>query len=105
MYIAITSALGATLWAMFRTYRVIGKTSGMTHGVPVRKIKLCVSALIVILLLLSYAFASTAPIHINTTEYADAFWLRIANMLVTTGILAIITATAATIYNIIKARQ
>lgn len=105
MYVAIAAAVGSTLWAMYRTFRVIGKTSGMTHGVPVRKIKLCVYAVILFMLLLSFACADTDAMRVNTVEYTDTFWLRIANMFVFTGTIAIVMATGATLFNIYKARK
>lgn len=104
MYIALSAALGATAWAMYRTNKVIGRTSGRTHGVPVRKINVTVCVIIMASLILSFAFASTSPLCINTSEYADTFWLRTANMFVFTGIMAIILAAGATIYNVIKSR-
>lgn len=105
MYIAMAAAVGTTIWAMYRTYRIIGKTSGLMHGVPVRRIKLSVYASVIILLLLSFACASTDAMRINTAEYTDAFWLRTANMFVFTGIAAIVIAVAATLFNLYKARK
>lgn len=105
MYIALGSALAATLWAVVRTLRVVGKTSGKVHGVPVRKIKIITWASIAAALIISLTCMSTQPIHINTTTYSDTFWLRMANMFVFTSTFAISAAAIATIYNVIKSHR
>lgn len=105
MYIAIAAAILATVWAVVRTARVVGRTSGMVHGVPVRKINIAVMATIALTLLLSFAFADTQPMHIGSSVFNDAFWLRMANMFVFTATIAIVIATAATIYNFLRLRK
>lgn len=105
MYITIAAALAATAWAMVRTAKVIGKTSGKVHGVPVRRIKIAVCSIVVLSLCLSYAFASTTGLRINTALYTDTFWLRTANMFTFTLTVAIGIAAIATVYNFIRARK
>lgn len=105
MYIALAATIGVTIWSVTRTMRIIGKTSGMVHGVPVRKISIIVTAGTLLLLILSFAFGSTAPMRINAATYTDTFWLRMANMFVFTGVTAIIVAAAATIYNFVKSHK
>lgn len=105
MYLSLVSIAGVTAWAVFRTIRIVGKTSGVVHGVPVRKIQMVLCAAFLLILLLSYLFASTEPLHINTKTFADTFWLRMANMFVFTGTLSIVAAGCATLYNFIKQRR
>lgn len=105
MYIAVAAAVATTLWAMLRTAKIIGKTSGKVHGVPVRRINIAVCSIMALCLLLSYAFAGTTPMRINAASYTDTFWLRIANMFVFTGTAAIAMAAIATVYNFIKSRK
>lgn len=102
MYIALGAALGTTLWAIIRTIRIIGKTSGRVHGVPVRRIKILTWATIIAVVIISLTCMSTEPLHINTATYSDTFWLRMANMFVFTSTFVICIATIATIYNVIK---
>lgn len=105
MYIAIAAAIITLIWAMVRTARVIGHTSGKVHGVPVRKINIAVTATIALALLLSFAFADTQPMHIGKSTFNDGFWLRMANMFVFTATIAIVIATGATIYNFLRLRK
>lgn len=105
MYIAVAAALGATVWAVVRTMLVVGKTSGKIHGVPVRRINVITITIVILSLLLSFAFANTSPMHINATEYNDVFWLRVANMFVFTGTLTIAIAALATLFNFLYNRK
>ena len=98
MYIVLAAAVAAVAWATVRTMRIVGKTSGMSNGIPVRKINLIVGCSVVVMLVLSFIIGSTAPLTINTHQYIDTFWLRTSNMFVFTGIVAIIAAFAATAF-------
>lgn len=99
IYITIAAALAATAWAVFRTFRIIGKTSGRTHGIPVRIINCVVVLCTIIVMALSFIIGSTEPLHINTLVYSDTFWLRMSNMFVFTGVTAIIAGACAMAYS------
>lgn len=105
MYLTLSAALLSIIWAVVRTMRLVGKTSGKTHGVPVRRIKIALSITVILLLTLSFAFASTSPLTINTTKFEDVFWLRMSNMFVFTGLVSILIATAATLFSFIRQRK
>lgn len=105
MYLTIAAALVTTAWAVIRTARTIGHTSGKVHGVPVRKINITTWSLILVALLFSVTCLNTEPLTINTTTYTDTFWLRIANMCVFTSTFAIIIATGVTLFNIYLSRR
>lgn len=105
MYLALASAVVATIWAVVRTARTIGRTSGKVHGVSVRRINITTWTLILLAVLFSATCLSTSPMHINAATYSDTFWLRIANTCVFTSTFAITLAALATVYNIYKARR
>lgn len=102
MYLSFIVALGAVAWATIRTMCIVGKTSGKTHGIPVRRIKICITVAVVLIMVLSYIIGNSQPIHINTAVYSDTFWLRTANMFVFTGVTAIIAAVLAMIFSYYK---
>lgn len=99
MYIAISVAICSTLWSIYYRIRVVGRTSGMVHGIPVRRINIIVVSAIVLIMLLSFIIGDTQPLHINAKTFSDTFWLRMSNMFVFTGITAILAATCSMIYS------
>ena len=102
IYLIIVAALATTAWAVVRTMRIVGKTSGKSHGIPVRRINITVCAAVIIVMLLSFIIGSTDPMHINTQTYGNAFWLRMSNMFVFTSITAIVVAAVTMIYSTYK---
>lgn len=102
MYAVLAAALGVTVWAVWRTVRIVGKTSGRVHGIVVRRINVCVSVGVAVLLALSFAVADTAPLRINTEAYGDTLWLRVANMFVTTATVALAAAAIAATYSLFR---
>lgn len=99
IYIVIAAALGATAWAVIRTMKIVGKTSGKANGIPVRKINLCVTGIVLAFMILSFVVGSTEPLKINAVKFTDIFWLRTSNMFVFSGVATIIGAAAAMIYS------
>lgn len=102
MYLFLAATLAATVWAVVRRLRMVGKTSGKLHGIAVRKINLSVEISVAVILVLSCLIGSTDAIHINTKLYSDTFWLRAANMFVFTGVTAIVVAACAMIISYIN---
>lgn len=98
LYITIGAALCATLWSVCRTIRIVGKTSGISNGINLRRICVTVRVGMLLLLVLSFALAGTDPIKTASQQFTDIFWLRTSNMLVFTGTVAIVLATCATLF-------
>lgn len=101
MYIALFLALSALTWSIVRRMVITRKASGIVNHIPVRRIRILVSILVITTLTLSYALSNTEPIHIGKQIYDEELWLRTANMLVTTGIAVISIATVTIITSII----
>jgi len=98
IYLVIAVALCAVMWSVLRTMKIVGKTSGKAHGIPVRRINIAICASIVIIMILSFIIGSTDPMHINAQSYNNTFWLRMSNMFVFTGISTITVAAIAMAY-------
>lgn len=102
MYLSLAAALVVTAWAVWRSVRIVGKTSGRTHGIAVRRINATVAVSVIIILALSFALAPTAPIHLAAATYADTLWLRAANMFVATASIALAAATVSAVYSLLR---
>ena len=95
MYIAIAIALAATIWSIYRKIRIVGKTSGKVHGIPMRAIIIVITLTLLTLLAVTYI---TADVTVESAGHDDSpapFWLRISNMMVVTSVI-IFSSTIAT---------
>lgn len=99
MYIAISVAICSALWSIYYRIRIVGHTSGKVHGIPVRRINIIVISAITLIMLISFIIGDTRPLHINAHTFSDAFWLRMSNMFVFTGVTAVLAATCSMIYS------
>ena len=79
-----------------------GKTEVVENGIPVKKIGYLVAGSVVVLLLLTFALGSTAPMKINGATYASGFWLRASDMFIVTSLVMMLIAVAAVIYGATK---
>lgn len=105
MYIFLFATILSVVFSVVRRFFVVGKTSGIVQGIPVRKIDIAISASLLAVLILSYLIGNTTPISINGTLYNDTFWLRTTNMLVTTSAICICIACIAIIFSILKSSK
>ena len=58
------------------------------------KLSVAVSAVTVVLAVLSFAFGSAKPIIINASRYDTAFWLKAADMFVVSSLVLLLLAVA-----------
>lgn len=98
MWVMFFAAFCITVWSISSTLKKRGKALRRENGIPVKKISYSIIIGTLILMLLTLAFASTKPMHINGAIYNDALWLRISDMFVNTSIVMIIFAGAAVAY-------
>ena len=101
-YISIVTALAATMWAVYLTIRHSRHTDGSLHGIPVRRISICIAAAVLALLVITFALGSSAPLKVNGEQYTDVFWIKASNMLVISSVLLIVTAGSVTAYALFK---
>ena len=94
IYVLLAGIAGVTLWSLIHGLRLRGGSSRET-GIPVRRLALGVSALLLVLLTVTALTASTAPLVINGKPYTNVFWLRVSDMLIFTSLALIILAALA----------
>ena len=75
-----------------RTRQVAG---GKTNGIPARAIAWSVVALLLLAMVGGFVFASGSALTVNGREYADTFWLKTTDMLITTITVLSLAAVAA----------
>ena len=77
---------------------------GCENGVPVRRIAWLTAGVLVVTLAVTWLTASTQPLNINGKTYANAFWLRISDMLINTALVLVVIVSIAVIYSTLKSQ-
>ncbi len=91
-------ALGAGAWALWRGLRQRDGSERVVNGVPSAKISIGVAALTATVTLLSFVCGSPAPVTVNGSPFADAFWLKAADMFVATSLALMLVAVGAVVF-------
>lgn len=98
MLLLLLVAVAVTVWAGVRSARLMRGRSGLENGVPARRIAVWVGIGTLAVMALAFALAPTQAISVNGVQYADAWWLRIAEMFVDTSLVLLMAAIAAVVY-------
>ena len=87
MYCLLAVAIGIAVWSAVHGVRTHERTKDPLASRRTSMIGYSTVALVVILMLLTFALASTYPIISNGQPFTDAFWLRLSDMFIFTSIL------------------
>ena len=106
IYVLLAAAVLLTVWSVVRGFRRSGgvKVQGCENGVPVRRIAWLTAGVLVVTLAVTWLTASTQPLNINGKTYADAFWLRISDMLINTALVLVVIVSIAVIYSTLRSQ-
>ncbi len=102
MVLYLMLGIGFSVWSVVSLLKKRGKTEAVENGIPVKKIGYLVAGSVVVLLLLTFALGSTAPMKINGATYASGFWLRTSDMFIVTSLVMMLIAVVAVIYGATK---
>ena len=80
----------------------IYERQGRANHIPVKKITYGVAGLTAILLLVTLALGSSDAMMVNGEEYADKWWLHVADMFVNSSLALVVVAVVAIIVFTIK---
>lgn len=98
MLLTTLGAACTAVWAAVRSVRLQQRGNGRENGVPTRRIALAITIGLLLVLALTWVLGSTTPLRINGKPFADSFWLRMADMWITTILLLLGTAVGAAIF-------
>lgn len=102
MVLVVVLAIGTTVWSMVRALSTRGKGERTVNNIPVKKITYGVAVLTAILLLVTLALGSSDAMMVNGEEYADKWWLHVADMFVNSSLALVVVAVVAIIVFTIK---
>ena len=98
MCLLLVAAVAMGIYAILRDYKLSARQESMVNGVPARKIFRITWLSTLVVLALSFALASSAPMLVNGDHYADWLWLKVSDMFVVTSIVLLVAAIGAVIF-------
>lgn len=102
MLLMTAGGIALVAWSVARSLRISGRGDDYSNNIPVKRIGYCVAGGTAFLLVLTFLLGSSAPMRINGSDFADAFWLRASDMFITTSLLLIAAAAIAVVYGSTK---
>lgn len=98
MLLLVVGTIGVTAWAAWTALKKRGKSNAMDNNVPVRRISYSVIFGVLLLLVLAFVLGSSCTMFVNGKPYADAFWLKTADMFIISSIVLLLVAAVVVIF-------
>ena len=89
VYLLLIIGVGAAIWSAVHGVRTHEKEVDPLASKHTQTIGYVTVALVAVLMVLTYALASTHPVVSNGKPFTDALWLRLTDMFIFTSILLI----------------
>ena len=103
-YLLIIGTILLTVFSLVMAFRNRNKSAAVVNNVPAARIAYIVSGSVVLLLVLTFLFGSSAPMTINGKQYAQTLWLKTADMFIFTALAMLVAAVAAVAYSSLNKR-
>ena len=94
VYGLLAVAIGIAVWSAVHGVLTHERTKDPLASRRSSMIGYATTALVAVVLLITFALASTQPIVSNGTPFTDTFWLRTTDMFIFTSILLICVCSA-----------
>lgn len=95
MYVLLFATVALAVWSMVNSIRQHGTEKDESKAT--RYISICVVALLILTLGISWFSADSTPLNINGKAFEDRTWLCISDMLINSSIAMILIAAACVI--------
>ncbi len=102
MEVLVFATACCAMWSLVRGLKIRGKGEKQENNVPVKKIGYSVTVGTVLLLLLTFLMGSSDPMSINGVPYTHVFWLKVADMLISSSLVLMVVAVGAMIFGATK---
>ena len=89
VYILLAAALGVAGWSAVHGVLTHQRTVDQLAARHTTMVGYVTAAIVAVVMLLTFLFASDRPVVSNGTPYTDAFWLRLTDMFIYTSLLLI----------------
>ena len=98
MLLLVVGTIGVTAWAAWTALKKRDKSKAWDNNVPVRRISYLVILGVLLLMVLAFLLGSSSTMFVNGKPYADAFWLKTADMFIISCIVLLIVAAVVVIF-------
>lgn len=98
MEVITAAAVGVAVWAGVRSVRNRGAEANVTNNIPSRRIVYIVVLATALLLAVTYIAGSAHPLTANGAAYAEAGWLKVADMFINTSMALMVIAIGAMVF-------
>lgn len=102
MEILVVATACCGVWSIARGLKIRGKGEKQENNVPIKLIGYSVSVGTALLLVLTFLLGSSDPMSINGVPYTQAFWLKAADMLITSSLVLIVVAIGTMVFGATK---
>ena len=94
VYCLLAAAIGIAVWSAVHGVRTHERSKDPLASRRTSMIGYATAALVAVVMLLTFALASTKPIVSNGQPFTDTFWLRLTDMFIFTSFLLICVCSA-----------
>lgn len=105
MYVLFFGTVGLTIWAVYREECCRKEQSKIVNNIRTSLIRRSVVMGTLVILLLTFALASTTPIVSNGKTFTNSTLLRIADVFINTSIILLIIAIVVAVYGLTRYRR
>lgn len=102
MEVLVVATACCAVWSLVRGLKIRGKGEKQENNVPVKKIGYSVTVGTVVLLAVTFLLGSSDPMSINGVPYTQVFWLKAADMLISSSLVLMVVAAGAMIFGATK---
>ncbi len=102
MEFLVVATACCAVWSLVRGLKIRGKGEKQENNVPVKKIGYSVAAGTALLLILTFLLGSSDPMSVNGVPYTQVFWLKAADMLITSSLVLMAVAVGSMIFGATK---
>lgn len=102
MIVLMVLAVAATVVSGVRSFAHMHGAGARENGIASMRIALGTAAAVIVVMAATFALAPTGGMSVNGAVYADALWLRMAEMFVDTSLLLLAVAVVAVAYGYMR---
>lgn len=99
-YLLLLLAFVALVYSAVHSSKVRSKTSGVINNVPVRKISLFTTIVLVLSLVGTFILGSSEALLINGKSFTNIFWLKTADMFINSSLILMFVALCGVLFGL-----
>lgn len=98
MVLLVIATMCIAVWSIYSGLRKRGKADRLDNNIPIKKISYSVSIGTFVLMIFTFLVGSSSMMMINGKQYVEAFWLKTADMFISSSLILILVAIFAVVF-------